>query len=70
MASLTTGTRHISGRGNVGTNLAWTLRNLDPGIYYWAVQALDHTYSGSVFSDEDTFYHRIVRCACIAERRL
>ncbi len=55
MASLTTGTRHISGRGNVGTNLAWTLRNLDPGIYYWAVQALDHTYSGSVFSDEDTF---------------
>ncbi len=55
MASLATGRRHISGRGNVGTNLTWTLRNLKPGTYYWAIQTLDHTYSGSVFSDEDTF---------------
>ncbi len=55
MANPNNGKRQISAPGNVGTGRKWVIRNLEPGTYYWSIQALDHTYSGSVFSEEKTF---------------
>lgn len=34
---------------------SWTIRNLPSGTYYWSVQAIDNTFSGSAFSDESGF---------------
>jgi hypothetical protein len=48
------GSRKASGKGNTEHNTSWTVA-LDPGTYYWAVQALDPSYASSVFSDEETF---------------
>jgi predicted nucleotidyltransferase len=48
------GTRRVSGKGNVEHNTSWKI-SLDPGNYYWSVQALDASYSSSDFSDEKTF---------------
>ena len=50
-----TGMRWISWRGNVDHNTTWTLKNLQPGTYYWSVQSLDQTYSGSSFTAEQSF---------------
>ena len=55
MADPITGMRRISRRGNVDHNTTWTLRNLAPGTYYWSVQVLDQTYSGSLFTPEQSF---------------
>ena len=32
--------------GNVGGNLAWTLKGLEPGVYAWTVRALDNAFNG------------------------
>ena len=48
------GSRKSSGKGNTEHNTSWTVA-LDPGTYYWAVQAIDPSYASSVFSDEETF---------------
>ena len=55
MALIETGQRLISALGNVHLNRVWTLKNLPPGTYYWSVQALDHAYVGSLFSEERSF---------------
>ena len=49
MAHPQVGTRRIVQMGNVGQSLSWTLA-LPPGGYYYAVQAIDHTFLGSPFS--------------------
>ena len=48
------GSRKASGKGNTEHNTSWSVA-LDPGTYYWAVQAIDPSYASSVFSDEETF---------------
>ena len=55
LSDLDTGTRFVAERGNVGHNTRWILKNLDPGTYYWSVQALDQTYTGSEFTEEAVF---------------
>lgn len=55
MSDRATGQRYISRRGNIGLTTAWTLKGLEPGTYYWSVQALDNTYSASLFSEEHVF---------------
>ena len=55
MSDQATGQRYISQRGNMGLATAWTLKGLQPGTYYWSVQALDNTYSPSLFSEEQVF---------------
>ncbi len=55
MADPVTGQRYISQRGNIGPATSWTLKGLQPGTYYWSVQALDNTYSGSLFSEQQVF---------------
>jgi hypothetical protein len=49
------GSRLLSAMGNAGHNLGWKLTNLAPGTYYWTVQTVDTSYSGSAFAPEDTF---------------
>jgi len=48
------GVRKIAGIGNVEHNLSWRL-SLPEGTYYWSVQAIDASYSGSEFSDPVQF---------------
>jgi hypothetical protein len=52
-ASLPSGYRQIVKPGNAGQATLARLTNLAPGeTYYWAVQAIDHSYAGSAFSEE------------------
>jgi hypothetical protein len=55
LANLTTGRRMVYDSGNVGAGLSWTLNGLPKGTYYWSVQTLDASYSGSRFTTEGTF---------------
>jgi hypothetical protein len=48
------GSRKVSGKGNTEHNTTWKVA-LDPGTYYWAVQALDPSYASSIFSEEQAF---------------
>lgn len=50
----TTGIRKVSGKGNVEHNKKWRL-SLPIGTYYWSVQAIDASYSGSEFSVVNKF---------------
>ncbi|WP_373942234.1 FG-GAP-like repeat-containing protein [Polaribacter sejongensis] len=52
-SDLVTGRRLISKPGQIYTNFFET--QLDPGVYYWSVQAVDNGLKGSSFSDESTF---------------
>jgi hypothetical protein len=45
----TSGIRKSSEKGNMEHNLKWKLR-LPEGTYYWSVQAIDASYTGSEFS--------------------
>jgi hypothetical protein len=49
-ADLITGIRKTPDAGNAGTNTSISLL-LDPGMYYWSVQAVDAANAGSIFSD-------------------
>jgi hypothetical protein len=55
MADRHTGALQTLARANAGQNGSWTVRDLPPGKYYWAVQSVDHARNASVFSDEMTF---------------
>lgn len=47
------GTRRIVALGNTGQRKIWTLTNLPPsGTFYWAVQAIAHSFAGSPFTAE------------------
>lgn len=54
MSSMT-GSRLIPDFGNVSQNTFWTLKELDPGTYFYSVQSIDGSFKGSVFSSESTF---------------
>ena len=41
--------------GNIQNGMNWQINNLEGGVYYWAVQAVDHSYKGSKFSKEMSF---------------
>ncbi len=49
------GYRKVVMSGNVGSNLGITLKDLPIGTYYWSVQAIDASYSGSEFAAENSF---------------
>ena len=48
------GFRRIPKKGNAEYNLKWKIA-LDPGTYYWAVQSVDSSFIGSLFSEESEF---------------
>ncbi len=41
--------------GNASSDTFKIIRDLEPGTYYWSVQAVDHIYTGSDFSEEQSF---------------
>lgn len=45
------GNRLIADFGNVGHRLSWRLR-MPEGVYYWSVQAIDGSYRGGPFGEE------------------
>jgi PKD repeat protein len=55
MSDLVTGYRYVENIGNAGTNLSWTLKNLPLGKYYWSVQSIDNSYTGSTWAPVSTF---------------
>jgi hypothetical protein len=59
MADLSTGWRKIIRLGNVNQDTAWQIRNLPNGRYYWTVQAIDASFSGSRFACIDSFTIKI-----------
>ena len=48
------GFRRILAMGNVNQNLSWTITLPDPPspVYYWSVQAIDASFAGSAFAEE------------------
>ncbi|MBW6492269.1 MAG: T9SS type A sorting domain-containing protein [Lentimicrobium sp.] len=55
MANPVTGHRYIAASGNCGSNDFMIFRNLEPGDYFFRVQAIDQAYAGSAFSGEVSF---------------
>jgi len=55
MAIVDNGFRKISAMGNTGLMDCLILENLEPGTYYWSVQAIDQAFLGSGFSIENSF---------------
>jgi len=53
--SLENGYRLIPFSGNTSNHNSWTLTDLPDGVYYWSVQAIDHSYIGSSFAEEGSF---------------
>jgi len=54
MSDISTGYRRLVGLGNAQQDTTWTINGLAPGTYYWSVQAIDHSYAGSLFAPEQT----------------
>jgi hypothetical protein len=55
MAAPADGFRKVPGNGNTGQNITWEIDDLQPGTYYWSVQAIDQAFLGSAFAPEQTF---------------
>ncbi|MEO5802294.1 MAG: immunoglobulin domain-containing protein, partial [Verrucomicrobiota bacterium] len=54
MSDPATGQRRLPALGNAGMRSSWTITNLTQGTYYWSVQAIDHTFAGSAFANEQS----------------
>ena len=52
--ALPNGYRLTAGKGNVEHQVQWIL-NLPEQVYYWSVQSIDASYSGSYFSQTEVF---------------
>ncbi len=55
MSNAETGRRLVPASGNAQQNTTWTVRGLDPGTYYWSVQAVDFAFTASRFAPEQQF---------------
>jgi hypothetical protein len=55
LSNVSSGFREVVDTGNAGQNTSWTINGLAPGTYYWSVQAIDHCYEGSWFSQIRSF---------------
>lgn len=49
------GFHRVFSTGNVNQDTAWQVKELPSGTYYWSVQAVDHSLSGSLFAPEQSF---------------
>jgi len=58
VSSMTSTTYHSllkPGMGNVYHNNSWYLKDLEPGTYYWSVQAVDNSFLASSYSAQQQF---------------
>jgi hypothetical protein len=55
MSSTFNGYRRIPAIGNAGQNINSYTLNLPAGTYYWSVQAIDNTFTGGDWADENSF---------------
>lgn len=55
MSDEVTGKRRLPRFGNMWLDTTWTIKNLEPGVYYWSVQSIDNNFVGSSFAPEQTF---------------
>jgi len=55
LADIATGRRWTPAPGNASESVEWHLRSLQPGVYFWSVQAIDNSYASSPFAPEQTF---------------
>jgi hypothetical protein len=54
--ALPNGYRQVMRRGNAGSNEFYILNSLESGTtYYWSLQAIDNSYVGSPFAEEQSF---------------
>jgi len=54
-ADIETGARYTAGPGNTGSNDFMVFRSLEPGDYFFRIQAIDQAFEGSSFSEEGVF---------------
>ena len=50
------GSRYLPSAGNMHQNLSWHFDAKESGTYSWAVQSIDNSYAGSLFTETSTFY--------------
>jgi hypothetical protein len=50
-----TGFRKVAVPGNAGSDTLFIIRDLQPGNYFWSVQAVDNAFTGSVFAPVQSF---------------
>ena len=55
LSDLPTGFRKVASLGNTNKDTAWNIHGLDPGTYYWSVQAVDNGFLGSGFATPQSF---------------
>jgi len=55
LADAATGRRLVQTAGNAGTAHVFKLNNVPPGNYYWSVQSIGQSYTGSPFTAEGMF---------------
>ena len=55
MSNRINGYRRAIDLGNVNHDTSWTIKGLPNGNYYWSVQSIDNSFSGSNFSTEQNF---------------
>jgi hypothetical protein len=55
LSDLSTGSRFIAAQGNTSQDTAWTVGGLEPGSYYWSVQAIDNGFMPSAFASPQPF---------------
>lgn len=55
LANTDDGYRYVQSIGNTNMQSSWTISNLRQGTYYWSVQTIDQSYSGSAFAVEGSF---------------
>ncbi|MBE0647822.1 MAG: T9SS type A sorting domain-containing protein [Bacteroidales bacterium] len=55
LSNSSNGYNRVYAIGNVNQNTSWLVKDLPAGTYYWSVQALDHSLTGSEFAPEQSF---------------
>lgn len=54
-SDVNTGVRYQPTQGNMGSNTFGIIRHLQPGTYYFSLQAVDQSFAASPFSEEQSF---------------
>lgn len=55
MSDRNTGFRRVINLGNTNNRNSWTIKGLIEGTYFWSVQAIDNSFSGTGFAPEQSF---------------